>query len=75
MVVGRKVCPRSSRRSANPRSARMNRTAVVEVGGEQHCPRAVAVLASGGADRDGEEQAEGVGDDEPLAAVDLFPAS
>jgi hypothetical protein len=46
-----------------------------EVGGERNCLRAVAVLASGGADRDGEEQAEGVGDDEQLAAVDLFPAS
>jgi hypothetical protein len=47
-----------------------------EVGGERNCLRAVAVLASGGADRDGEEQAEGVGDDEPLAgAVRFFPAS
>jgi hypothetical protein len=45
-----------------------------KVGGEQNRLRAVAVLACGGADRDGEEQAEGVGDDEPLAAVDLFPA-
>lgn len=42
------------------------------VGSEQGSFGAVAVLSGGGQDPDGDQQAEGVGDDEPLAAVDLL---
>ena len=35
--------------------------------------RAVAILDGGGMNDDGEDQAEGIDDDVPLAALDLFP--
>jgi hypothetical protein len=44
-----------------------------QVGLQQHGLRAVAVLHRGGHDHDCEQQTEGVGDDETLAAVDLLP--
>jgi hypothetical protein len=43
-----------------------------QVGTEQSCLAAVTVLPRGRQDRDGDQQAGGVGDDEPLASVDLL---
>lgn len=48
---------------------------VVEPGPQQRTPGAVAVLDIRCDDVNGQERAEGVGDDEPLAALDLLPAS
>ena len=44
-----------------------------QVGVEQHRLGAVTVLHGGGQYDDDQQQPEGVGDDEPLAAVDLLP--
>jgi hypothetical protein len=49
-----------------------SRPRVVQAGPRQRTPRAVTVLDARGDDTDGREQAEGVGDDEPLAALDLL---
>lgn len=45
---------------------------MVQSGPQQRTPCAVTVLDAHGDDVDGQKQAEGVGDDEPLAALDLL---
>lgn len=47
-------------------------TRMVEAGPQQRTLRTVTVLNARGDDVDGQEQAEGVGDDEPLAALDFL---
>jgi hypothetical protein len=72
IVLRRIWLAHSNRRPANPPSAKKNRTRGTQGGMQQDRFRTVAVLGGSGQHDHNQEQAEGVGDDEPLPAVDLL---